>query len=182
MIKIKKLTPPLPYDKLSAVLRDAFQERVEAGLNFACATFTGEDLKNHLSDNSVIFGVYQDDSLIAMNVLNSIRTKFGFTFGTEEYVAVISKAKRKGIGYALFKECIKEAQNLGLDFILSDTAVYANSAILNHKKVGFKVYGYSHYPGRVYESVNFIYPLTYKGRLLASRLGRKILSILFCNK
>lgn len=181
MIEIKKLSSPLPYEDLAEVLRDAFKERTEAGLNFLCASFNGDDLKNHLSNNAVVFGAYHDNAIIGMNVLNSIREKYGIRFGTSEYGAIRSNYKRQGIGYALFKKRIQEAKQLGLDFILSDTAVSADSAVQYHKKVGFKIYGYSQYPNRTYLSVNFILPLTFMGYLLASWIGRKILGLLFTN-
>lgn len=182
MLELRKLSHPLPYDALSSVLNDAFQERLDAGLNFACASFSGDDLKNHLSPDAVVFVAYMDDEIVAMNVLNSIRTKLGIKFATAEYDGVVSQAKHKGIGRVLSRERIKEAKNLGLDFIISDTAVGAESAMEYHKKMGYKVYGHSHYPGRTYDSVNYILPLTLKGQLLASWIGRRILGILFAKK
>lgn len=37
----KKLPHPLPYEELSMALKDAFKERLDAGLNFACASLNG---------------------------------------------------------------------------------------------------------------------------------------------
>lgn len=148
-------------------------------MNFACASFSGDDLKNHLSQDAVVFVAYKDDEIVAMHVLNSIRTKLGIKFATSEYVAVVDKAKHMGIGSALSRKITEESKAQGLDFILSDTAVGADSAIRYHKKEGYKVYGHSHYLERTYDSVNFILPLTLKGRLLASWIGRKLLGIIF---
>lgn len=182
MLKFSKISHPLPYSELVTLLKDAYSERLEAGLNFACASFDSEDLKKHLSENAIVFGAFKDGKLVGMNVLNSIRKKCGFKFGTSEFGAIATSHKRQGIGYRLFLERIKEARKQKLDFILSDTAVPATSAILYHKKVGFIEYGHSHYPGRTYESINFILPLTFKGRLLSNWLGRKILGRFFTHK
>lgn len=182
MFIIKKIPTPLPYREFSLLLRDAFAERKDAGLNFACASFDQEDVKNHLSNNAVVFGAYQDNVLVGMNVLNSIRDKFGIRFGTHELLAVANNVKHQGIGSALFKELVREAKSLKLDFILSDTAEQATSSIKYHEKNGFLIYGKSHYVGRTYDSVNFILPLTFKGRLLSSWIGRKILSTFFTHK
>lgn len=180
MTVIKKLKHPLPYDELSALLKDAYKERTDAGLNFACASFCGSDLKSHLSENAIIFGAYENNRLVGMNVLNSINQRLRIRYGTHEYLAVTNSKKRQGIGRSFLKEMVKEAKVCGLDFILSDTAVPAISAVKYHLNAGYKIYGHSHYSGRTYDSVNFILPLTFKGRLLSSPIGRKILGLLFC--
>lgn len=180
MAIVKKLKHPLPYDELSALLKDAYKERTDAGLNFACASFCGEDLRNHLSENAIIFGAYESNRLVGMCVLNSINNRYRIRYGTYEYLAVNNSKKRQGIGRDFFYEMVKEAKVCELDFILSDTAVPAISAVKYHLKAGFKIYGHSHYSGRTYDSVNFILPLTFKGRLFASPIGRKILGLIFC--
>lgn len=179
MVSIKKLLPPYPYKQLSCLLKDSYAERLKAGLNFACATFDEEDLKNKLSDNAIIIGAYTESEIVGFVILNNITHRYGLRYATHEYLTIADKAKHQGIASSLLKELKNTAELLKLDFILSDTAVQAASSVKYHLKNGFLPYGYSHYPGRNYDSVNYILPISIKGQILSTRIGRKILGRFF---
>ena len=165
-----------PYGDLATLLQDAFAERKYRGLNFACADFSAEDVRNNLSNNAIVIGAFDDnESLIGMLVLNRISIKYNIRYATHEYLAVSSTAKRKGVGSALFKKLKKVAKQENIDLVLSDTAKEADSSVKYHLKNGFIIFGESHYHGRTYDSLNFVLPVSSLGKILCLRPFRFLL-------
>lgn len=151
-------------------------------MNFTCATYNEEDVKRVFSIALTIIGAFEDEEIIGVVMLNEVSSKFGFRFAKHENLAVASKAKGQGVASRMLTEVKKAALENNLDFVLSDTAESARSSIRYHLKNGFRIYGKRHFPGRNYDSITFILPISWKGRLLSSRLGRKVLGLLFANK
>lgn len=148
-----------PYQELSSLLHESFRERLEANLNFGCATFTPEELKEKTSDAYIVC-YFDVNKPIAMGVL-TIKTKWGIRYGVFEFLAVSheEKYRRKGLGSAVQRECVGVAKKLGLSFVTSSTAVEAVSSVRLHLKTGFEIYRKKHYRNRNYVSYCFIYPL-----------------------
>lgn len=148
-----------PYQQLSELLHASFQERIEANLNFGCATFTPEELKEATSDSYIVC-YFDENTPIAMGVL-AIKKKLGIRYGVFEFLAVSpdEKYRRKGLGGAVQRERVCVANELGLGFITSSTAIDAVSSVKCHLKTGFKIYRKKHYMNRNYVSYCFIYPL-----------------------
>ena len=148
-----------PYEVLSNLLREAFQERIDSNLNFGCALFTSEDLKRNTKDAYIVC-FFDGDMPIAMGVVSEKR-KGLIKYGHLEFLAV-SPNKRyrgKGLGSQIQSECLCIAKQLGLELVTSTTAVEAISSVRTHLKTGFKIYCVKHYPERNYISYNFYYPL-----------------------
>lgn len=155
------------YETMSLLLHNSFAERVENGLNFSCAYYSADDLKNRLSKNAIVIGAFNDNAyLIGMLVINNIVCRYGIKLATHEYLAVAPSAKRMGVGSALFKKCVRECKKKQIDILLSDTAKEAESSVKYHIKQGFRIFGESHYSGRTYRSINFIYPISLLGHIL----------------
>lgn len=182
MLKIKQIFTPPPNHDIAVLLHDSFAERLRDGMNFSCATYNEDDVKNVFSKASSIIGSYEDEELIGVVMLNGVTSKFGLRYASHENLAVASKAKGKGVATKMFVELRKAAIEASLDFVLSDTAEGAKSSIAYHLKNGFMIYGKRHFPNRNYDSVTFILPISWKGRLLSCWLGRKLLGLIFANK
>lgn len=176
-----RIIEKLPYEEVVTLLHESFSERLEQGLNFACATFTCDELIKHISKNAIAIGAYDDtDKLVGIVFLNHIRQKFNgiIRYANHEYLAVSSTMKGRGVGTLLFKELKNIAKDLNLDFVLSNTADRAESSIRLHKKNGFITYGKCHYPNRTYDSYNFCCPISIKGRILSLFPFRLLLKFL----
>lgn len=175
--KINVYSPPvgnLPFEDISLLLKDAFAERLEAGLNFRCANYSQEDVKRYFGGESwVILAFDEENKPIGMLKL-SIHKLGPFKFGTHGIVAVSSKMKGQGIGKNMFSYLEEIALTQNLAFIISDTAEQAISSVIYHEKMGFRQYAYKKYPNRTYRSLKFI--KTYKKGLffipLVCRFGK----------
>ncbi|MCQ2254511.1 MAG: GNAT family N-acetyltransferase [Bacteroidaceae bacterium] len=169
MIEVRVLPNP-PLEELASLLRDAFAERLEEGLNFSCASFSADDLKNILAADAVVIGAFDEtNALLGMVVLNNILCRRKVNIAQHEYLAVAPVAKRKGVGSALFKELVAQAKKRNIDIVLSDTAKEATSSVKFHLKNGFIIFGDSHYAGRSYRSFNFVLPTSWVGKLLCTK-------------
>ena len=181
MLTIRKVSPP-PYQDIALLLQDSFAERLREGLNFSCAIYNEEDVKRSFSKATAIIGAYEESELIGIVMLNQVASKFGLRYATHENLAVASKSKGLGVASKMFLELCVTAKDNNLDFVLSDTAEGATSSVKYHLRNGFRLYGKRHFPGRNYNSVTFILPISWKGKLLSSWLGLKILRRFYANK
>lgn len=179
MLIIRNIITPQNH-KIANLLHDSFAERLRDGMNFSCATYLEDDVQRVFSKATAIIGAYEEDELVGVVMLNCVNTKVGFRYASHENLAVATKAKGKGVAGRMLKKLRMVAVENKLDFVLSDTAEGAKSSIRYHLKNGFLIYGKRHYPGRNYNSVTFILPITWKGRLLSSWMGRQILRLFFC--
>lgn len=181
MLKIRQIITPPNHD-IAILLQDSFAERLRDGMNFTCATYNEEDVERVFSKASTIIGAYEEEILIGVVMLNGVTSKYGLRYASHENLAVASDVKGKGVASRMLTEVKNAAIEKGLDFVLSDTAEGAKSSIKYHLKNGFRIYGKRHFPGRNYDSVTFILPISWKGGLLSSWLGRKVLGQIFANK
>lgn len=144
-----------PYEKISKLIRDSFKERLDCGLNFGCANFTANDLKEKTKD-SYVFVAFEQSDLVGTLTLSVDDNNIGF----HEYLAVAPDCRgKKGISKMLFENLLLKSQELNLDYILSSTATRAQSSIKYHIKNGFKIYNYDSFKNTNYYSYLFIYPL-----------------------
>jgi len=148
----------IPYEEVVNLLHESFKERLDAGLNFGCATFSVEDFKNELKDSHV-FVAYDDKGKAIGTGTLTLRDKKGFRYASHEFLATSNKYKGRGIASAIFVEMKKMAIEKRIDFISSSTAVEAFSSVRYHKKNGFKIYRLVSFDGKTYYSYCFIYPI-----------------------
>lgn len=155
--------PDIPWEKLAYLMREAFKERTEQGLLFACRDFSAEDLKNDCSnhDKALLF-VKNDDNnnplgLIVMTIKNNV--------GNTNYVVASPSAKHSGICSSLFKDVLKKSKELHLNHLISSTSTGATSSINWHLKMGFKKYDYHSSKHTNYYSVIFRLPLKEKNTI-----------------
>lgn len=153
-----------PYDKLSNLLHESFKERTDAGLDFGCATFSAEELKQNTL-NSYIVCYYESDQPVAMTTL-AIHKKFFLSYGWLEFVCVSPNYKHQGLGSQILKKSSDIAKSLGMHFLLSSTAIKAESSVRCHLKTGFKILSTVPYKGRNYLSYRFYYPFTTLAKII----------------
>lgn len=145
------------FGAVSCILLDAFEERVQQGIDFNCGHFTSEDVKKDLAGDSYLFVAYDNNRKPVGTVALKVRRKKGFIYGGYENLGVISACKGKGVASILTDELIKYSRGLNLSMITSSTACNAKSSVRFHQKKGFKIYMKSY--GKKYNSYNFILPL-----------------------
>lgn len=163
------------YVTVTNILHDAFEERLQQGLDFKCGRFTPEDLKSDLSGQSYLFIAMDENDCPVGTVSLKIRCKMGFVYGGYENLAVISDYKGKSVAAVLTDELIRKSKELNLMFITSSTACNAHSSVRFHQKKGFRIYMRSF--GKKYNSYNFILPLK-KLKLLKIELLRKVIYVI----
>lgn len=157
-VKIFYKSSQTPYEELTALIHEAFKERLEAGLNFGCATYTVDEYKQHTS-GAYIFALYEQDSIVATVSLTP-RKKWGYTVADHEYLAVSNECKGKGVASILFKSVLEFCLQQNIVCLLSTTAETAYSSIGYHKKNGFRIFKLDSFQGTKYYSWVFIRPIT----------------------
>ena len=136
-------TGSIPEDvfvTVSQILQDAFEERIQQGIDFNCGHFTPEDVKNDLAGESYLFVAYEESGKPVGTVALKVRNKKGLFYGGYENLGVISTMQGKGVAAILTDELIKLSKGIGLCFITSSTACNAHSSVKFHQKKGFKIY------------------------------------------
>lgn len=156
-IKIYHNNEKAPYPEISSLIRESFKERLDAGLNFGCATFSAKQLCDHVK-NDYVFVAYDEDKIVG-TVTISIKEKLGYKYGSHEFLAISNKMKGKGMATYIFQTVLEFAKEQELDFLTSTTAVDALSSIKYHKKNGFHIYRYDSFQSTNYYSYHFIRPI-----------------------
>lgn len=147
-----------PIQVINRLLHDAFKERLDADINFDCASFSDEEYRA-LSSNGNIITIWNGDTIVG-TVYLGVHMRFGnLKCGFHEYLAVKSDIKKSGIGSRMQSMVMELANALDLDILLSSTAMPATSSVKWHRKNGFIPYKITHYEGRNYNSYNFIKPV-----------------------
>ena len=138
-------------------LHDAFGERKAQGLMMGGINITEEDLSRILQD-AVLYtasvGSELEGMLSARYASRQNRRKIE-KYCHLGYVAVSPKAKRGGIGSLLLTRLEKEAKEKGCEYIISNTAEPATSAVAWHLKQGFRKIKYTRWKSRNYNSIVF---------------------------
>lgn len=147
----------IPYEKMRILLNSAFQGRKEEGIDFAYATYTVEQLKEHVGNGYCIVA-YEDDEVVGMVALLQ-KKRFGIKYSTHECLAVLPSKSNKGIATLMFNRFLEIAKELDTGFIISSTAEKAYSSIRYHHKNGFKTFMFVSFPSTSYYSYCFIYPI-----------------------
>ena len=100
---------------------------------------------------------YDDNGSPVGTLTLMLREKGGMRYLSHDNLAISNSCKRQGIATLLFKEMLKIAKEMDVDFISSATATTAHSLLMYHLKRGFKIRQKSY--GHSYNSYNFILPI-----------------------
>ncbi len=155
-IEIRQKGEDTSWDELAQLYHEAFQERLDQGLNFICSSFTPDFLKQHCANSIVLVAIDKDnnDALAGAAIIEIKHDKKG-TWGYLTDVGISPDYKRRGIGSKLEEKRIAIAKANHCAFVMSDTAVPAKSSVNWHLKNGFKLVELMSWPNTNYYSYNF---------------------------
>lgn len=152
---------PFSNEDVVNLLHESFQERLGQGLEFTCSTMTVDSFKNRTKNGTILVAWDSDINDLLGTATVTLRTDSkGIVYGYHENLAIRPKAKRLGIGTKLLEEHIIIVINAGGQYVLSDTAVGAESSVRWHLKNGFKIIALRSFPSTNYFSYIFRRQLT----------------------
>lgn len=152
----KKDETDISYDQIVKLMHDAFEERLQQGLNFKCSFMTVDEFKRNTQNSTILVAINEESNeFLGFGVVSvrkgRIRGKYAFV----QDLSVSPKVKRCGIGSKLerMSECV--AQNSGCKYMECTTAVDAESSVKYHLKQGYKIVGLESFPTTNYYSYIF---------------------------
>ena len=155
-IEIRKLQETnYSHKDVVELLHEAFQERLEQGLQYTCSTMTEEQFRDKTADGTVYVAVDDETGLCGTATLTIRTDKYGVKYGYYEYNGIRSDMKGKGIGTMLYIYLEREGRKNECEYLLSDTSTQATSAVKYHLKNGFKIIGLESYRSTNYWSYVF---------------------------
>lgn len=140
----------VPYEELFQVMKEAFKERFEQGLDFTCLSWSFEEFISKLRNDTILIAKNVDDKIIGFE-----RLYFEDDFVHCGLIAVLPNYKRKGIGSLLFKTAEQLVLSRNCKYMLADTAVDAKSSVKWHLRNGFNIVGIDSGPNTNYYSYLF---------------------------
>ncbi|MBR6868978.1 MAG: GNAT family N-acetyltransferase [Bacteroidales bacterium] len=150
------------YEDIAELLHSAFRERLNQGLVYTSSRMTSDDYKRQGDNGIVLVAVDPElNTLIGTAMVHICQDEKGVTFGEMEHVGVALDSKRKGVGSSLVKELTRISIAHGADYIRSDTAAKAKSAVSWHLKNGFFKWELISFPSTSYYSILFRKQTTY---------------------
>ncbi len=150
----------ITIEQLYVLIKSAFQERKEAGLNYVCLSMTMPEFLKELESAKPLVAIKETGALCGCTILKLLRNRKGVLYGLEMHTSVSPESKNLGIGSLLIKAIITKAKELGCDYICCSTAVSARSAIRVHLKNGYRIVGMASYKKTNYYSYKFRYSIT----------------------
>lgn len=154
MIQIAVLNRDIPYDQLFKLMKDAFREREEQGLNFGAVRANFESFQSALKDKTIIvakkIGDNQDEEIIGFQKIS-----FQQNFMDCGLVAVSPQYKRQGVGKLLFEKSKELAIANHCDYMTANTATGAKSSVKWHLKNGYRIVGLRSFFSKNYYSYIF---------------------------
>ena len=134
--QVEVLNKDFPYEELYSIMRAAFQERVDQGLDFRHTRFSIEDLKKDLRNKVVIVARQLDGG--ENRIVGFQKISYSRDCLYAGLIAVSPECKRAGIGTMLFKKSKELAVDHGCKYMLAETSAKATSSVNWHLKNGYK--------------------------------------------
>jgi GNAT superfamily N-acetyltransferase len=155
-IEIRQKGNETSWEELTKLYHEAFQERLDQGMNFICSSFTPEYLEQLSAGSIILVALDKDnnDALAGAAIIEIKHDKKG-TWGYLTDMGISPDYKRCGIGSKLEEKRIAIAKANNCSFVMSDTAVPAKSSVKWHLKNGFKIVELMSWPNTNYYSYNF---------------------------
>ena len=158
------------YDDVIALMHASFEERLKQGLRFTCSAMTVSEFRKR-TKNGIVFVAWnaENHELQGTATVTLCKNKKGVVYGYNEYLAISPSAKRHGIGTKLLDARIDCILKAGGKYVMSDTALGAESSINWHLKNGFKKVSL-----RSFGSTNY-YSIIFRKQLAPSLLWNSII-------
>ena len=149
------------YEDVAELMHSAFRERLNQGLVYTSSRMTSDDYKRQGEKGIVLVAINQEsNTLVGTAMVHICQDEKGVTFGEMEHVGIALDFKRHGVGSSLVKELTRLSRAYGADYIRSDTAAKAKSAVSWHLKNGFFKWELISFPSTSYYSILFRKPIT----------------------
>ena len=143
------------YAQVVELMHEAFQERLEQGLNYSCSSMDVTQFMEKTKNGCVYVAIDKDTGILAGTTPINFHQGKKRPYGYMEFVAISNDYKRFGIASRLVRTITDRGKAEGCDYILSDTSVNAGSAVKFHLKNGFKIIGLESYRSTNYWSYVF---------------------------
>lgn len=148
-------------EQLFDLVKLAFQERKDAGLNYMCLSASISDFVLEIKDAYVLVAMdVEKNELCGCSILKVEKNKLGVLHGREKHTAVSPNYKGQGVGSKLIDTLKCKAIELGCDYLTCTTAVSAKSAVAVHVKNGYQIVGLKSFRQTNYYSYIFRMQLT----------------------
>lgn len=148
-------------ERVLTLIKLAFQERKEQGLNYGCLSLSLDGFQEEVKDSMILIATDEDsDVLCGCSVLMIRCDKDGNRFGWEKHTSVHPEYKGKGVGSLLINSLKAKAIELDCEYLGCSTAVDAESAIRVHLKNGYYIVGLKSFRSTNYYSYMFRMQLT----------------------
>ncbi len=162
------------YEDVVELLHLAFRDRLKEGLHYTCSDMTVEQYIDKTRNGVTLVAINPETNTLLGTSASHMEVDYGHRkFGEYEYLAIHPDAQRSGVASKLFQEHLKRMEAAGAEYILSDTAVGARSAVRYHRRIGFKIIGLRSFRSTNYYSYLFRRQLiteTFRQRLYTSSL------------
>lgn len=167
---------PVSYGEVVDLLHLAFQDRLKEGLHYTCSDMSVEQYVDRTRNGVVLVAVNPEtNALLGTSASHLEEDSRHRKYGEYEYLAIHPQSQSSGIASRLFQEHLRLMQAAGAEYILSDTAVKAGSAVRHHRRCGFKIIGL-----RSFRSTNY-YSYLFRRQLVTDTFRQKLYtSSLYC--
>lgn len=146
----------ITIEQLYVLIKTAFQERKEAGLNYVCLSMTIHEFMEELNNSIPYVAIDREANVVCgCTILKIQNNKKGLLYGLEMHTSVDPKYKNRGIGSMLINAIKAKAIEMKCAYLYCSTAISAKSAIRVHLKNGYKIVGMASYPQTNYYSYRF---------------------------
>jgi len=143
-------------EQLFALYKDAYSQWSEAGIESSWRDFTQEDsvrLSSYAAKASVFVVLdAKTGELLAAHTLRANKRK---KVVSGSALAVVSKAKRRGIATALLQYEVDRVRKAGYQYMRGSTATNATWSVKWHLKNGYRIVGYKRSENNNYPSYVF---------------------------
>lgn len=134
------------------MIHQSFDEHLKNGLHFTCSDYTLKDLEQKVLSGFPLVAVAKDGTVLGITSFSLLKRRGAY----EKITAISPRSKGLGIGTALFQNRQQMMLGLGVEFVLSDTAVNAKSSVRWHiEKCGCHIIGLSSFSSTNYFSYIF---------------------------
>lgn len=146
----------ITHEQVLSLVKLAFQERKDAGLNYGCLSLSLEGFLKEIGESIIFVALDEGDgSLCGCTVLLIRHDQYGALYGREKHTSVHPDFKGMGIGSMLIKAIRDKAVEEGCEYLFCTTAIEAESAIKVHLKNGYQIVGLKSFKSTNYYSYLF---------------------------
>lgn len=146
----------ISYEQIVDLMHASFEERLQQGLNFQCSSMTVDEFKKNTESSTILVAIDSDSGMfLGFDVVTIKENRKYVKYAVIQDLSISPKVKRCGVGSLLLKEGLRLVNTAGCKYIMSTTAVDAESSVKFHLKQGYKIIGLDSFPTTNYYSYIF---------------------------